>query len=79
MFVIEDRVGGLGALVRVRGELFDVSSRRRMARVVMVIAVGMGHGMMCARSVVLQLVGVILSQCGVEVLLLVCSSASLSR
>jgi hypothetical protein len=55
----------------VRWKLFHIATRRRVARVVMVIAVRVGHGMMCAGLVVLQLVGVILPQRGVEILLLV--------
>jgi hypothetical protein len=42
-----------------------------MTRVVMVIAIGLRHSMMCIRLVVLELIGVVLSERRVEVLLLI--------
>jgi hypothetical protein len=73
MLVVHDGIGGLRTLVNMTicGKLFHVLPRGRMPRVVVMVAVGMGHGVVCVRLIVFQLIGVILSKCRVEVLLLV--------
>ena len=55
----------------VRRHVFNIFASRSVTRVVMMIAIGLCHGMMCIRLVILELVGVVLSERRVEVLLLV--------
>ena len=61
MLVIEDRVARLGPLVLLRWQLREVLRLGSMARVMMVITLGVCHRMMSARLIVLELIGVILT------------------
>lgn len=78
MFVVENRVSRLGALVRLFGQLFKVLTSGRVARVMMMIAVGLCNWIMRAGLIILKLVGMILSKCRIEVLFLVGSGARVS-
>ena len=73
MFIVKNRVAGRGSLVFAGRQLLDVFTGRRIAGVMMMIAVRISDGMMSTGLVVLQLVVMILFQRRVEVLLLVCS------
>lgn len=55
------------------GQLVEILACGRVARIMMMVAIGVGNGMVCAGLVVLQLVGMVLPKRGVEVLLLICS------
>jgi hypothetical protein len=55
----------------VRRHVFNIFASWSVTRVVMMIAIGLCYGMMRIRLVILELVGVVLSERRVEVLLLV--------
>jgi hypothetical protein len=78
MFIIQYRVAGLRTLVLLHRELVQVLLGWRVTCVVMMIAVGVRHRMMSAGLVILELVGMILPECRIEVLLLVCSGVIVS-
>lgn len=71
MFIVEDRIRGLRALVLIGRHVFNIFAGGSMARVMMVIAVGLGDRMMCIRLIVLELIGMVLAKCGVKVLFLI--------
>jgi hypothetical protein len=63
MFIIEDRVSGLEALVLFVGQLFKVLTSGRVARIMMMIAVRLRNWVVRTGLVIFELVGVILSEC----------------
>jgi len=81
MLIVHNRIRGLRALVSIAvgRKLLHIPPRGRMPRVMVMVAVGVGYDMVRVRLVVLQLIGVVLQKCRVEVLLLVWPVSGVSR
>lgn len=71
MFVVQDRVAGLRALVFLLGHVFNILLGRRVWDIMVVITIRVYDRMMSTGLIVLKLVLLILLKCRVEVLLLI--------